>query len=196
MAQDHGLKELSQINITTCLTHWGWVMHICANKLTIIGSDNGLSPGGWQAIIWTNAGILSIRTSGTNFSEISSEIHIFSFNEEIVFVICHLRIGGNFVLASTVVYCRAHILSVYDIPLMASLWANEPCFLDPSTSSLQPGCCINKDFQPAVSMGWWTPGLMPTLGLHPQQAVYLLTNLMPNSVVPNRLLSIIRGLGR
>ena len=28
------------------------------SKLTIIGSDNGLSPGRRQAIIWTNGGIL------------------------------------------------------------------------------------------------------------------------------------------
>ena len=40
------------------LTHWGRVIHICVSKLTIIGSDNGLSPGRRQAIIWTNAGIL------------------------------------------------------------------------------------------------------------------------------------------
>ena len=44
----------------TCLTHWGRVTHICVSKLTIIGSDNGLSPGRRQAIIWTNAGILLI----------------------------------------------------------------------------------------------------------------------------------------
>ena len=42
------------------LTHWGRVTHICVSKLTIIGSDNGLSPGRSQAIIWTNAGILLI----------------------------------------------------------------------------------------------------------------------------------------
>ena len=52
------------------LTHWGRVTHICIVKLTIIGSDNGLSPGRRQAIIWTNAGILLIRPLGTNFSEI------------------------------------------------------------------------------------------------------------------------------
>ena len=52
------------------LTHWGRVMHICVGKLTNIGSDNGLSPGRRQAIIWTNAGILLIGTLGTNFSEI------------------------------------------------------------------------------------------------------------------------------
>ena len=40
------------------LTHWGRVTHICVIKLTVIGSDNGLSPGRRQAIIWTNDGIL------------------------------------------------------------------------------------------------------------------------------------------
>ena len=37
------------------LTHWGRVTHICVGNLTIIVSDNGLSPGRHQAIIWTNA---------------------------------------------------------------------------------------------------------------------------------------------
>ena len=55
--------------------------HICVSKLTIIGSDNGLSPGRRQAIIWTNAGILLIRTFGTHFSEILGEIHSFSFSK-------------------------------------------------------------------------------------------------------------------
>ena len=53
--------------------------HICVSKPSIIGSDNGLSPDRRQAIIWTNAGILLIRTLGTNFNEILFEIHIFSF---------------------------------------------------------------------------------------------------------------------
>ena len=47
--------------------------HICVSKLTIIGSENDLSPGRRQAIIWTNAGILLIWTLGTNFSEILRE---------------------------------------------------------------------------------------------------------------------------
>ena len=51
------------------LTHWGRVTHICVSKLTIIGSDNGLSPGRCQDIIRTNAGLLLIRPSGTNYSE-------------------------------------------------------------------------------------------------------------------------------
>ena len=42
------------------LSHWGRVTHICVSKVTIIGSDNGLSPGRRQDIIWTSAGILLI----------------------------------------------------------------------------------------------------------------------------------------
>ena len=56
-------------------------MHICVGKLTIIGSDNGLSPGRRQAIIWTNAGILLNEPLGTNFSEILIGIQIFSFKK-------------------------------------------------------------------------------------------------------------------
>ena len=63
------------------LSHWGRVTHKCVSKLTIIDSDNGLSPGRRQVIIWTNAGILLIATLGTNFSEISSEIRTFSFKK-------------------------------------------------------------------------------------------------------------------
>ena len=55
--------------------------HICVGKLTIIGSDNGLSPAWRQAIIWTNAGILLIGPLGTNFSEILIRIQTFSFTK-------------------------------------------------------------------------------------------------------------------
>ena len=63
------------------LTHWGRVTHICVGKLTIIGSDNDLSPGRRQAIIRTSAGILLIEPLGTNISEISIGIQIFSFKK-------------------------------------------------------------------------------------------------------------------
>ena len=64
-------------NIFQHLTHWGRVVHICVSKLTIIGSDNGLS----EAIIWTNDGILWIGPLGTNFSEIVIEVYTFSFKK-------------------------------------------------------------------------------------------------------------------
>ena len=63
------------------VTHWGRVTHICVGNLTIIGSDNGLSPGRRQAITWTNVGILLIGPLGTNFSEMLIEIHTFSFKK-------------------------------------------------------------------------------------------------------------------
>ena len=63
------------------LTHWGRVTHICVSKLTIIGSDNGLSPDRRQAIICTNAGVLLIGTLGTNFSETLIEIITFFIQE-------------------------------------------------------------------------------------------------------------------
>ena len=55
--------------------------HICVSKLSIIGSDNGLSPGRRQAIIWTNAGILLIEPLGTNFSDNWIGIETFSIKE-------------------------------------------------------------------------------------------------------------------
>ena len=55
--------------------------HICVNELTIIGSDNGLSPGRHRVIIWTNAGILLIGPLGTNFSEILIENQTFSLKK-------------------------------------------------------------------------------------------------------------------
>ena len=63
------------------LTHLGRVTHICAGNLTTIGSDNGLSPGRRQAIIWTSAGILLIWPLGTNFSEIQIGIQTFSYKK-------------------------------------------------------------------------------------------------------------------
>ena len=58
-----------------CLTHWGCMTHICVSKLTITGSDNGLSTGRRQALIWTYAGILLTGPLGKNFSEILIKIY-------------------------------------------------------------------------------------------------------------------------
>ena len=52
--------------------------HICISNLTIIASDNDLSPGRRQAIIYANAGILLIGTS-----EILREIHTFSLKKHL-----------------------------------------------------------------------------------------------------------------
>ena len=76
----HGMVT-SQVLIYFLLTHWGRVKHICLTKLTIIGSDNGLSPGRRQAIIWTNAEILLIGAFGTNVCEILIKIYTFSLKK-------------------------------------------------------------------------------------------------------------------
>ena len=76
-----GLWFQSPFSRTNELIHWGRATHICVGKLTIIGSDNGLSPGRRQAIIWTNAGILLIGPLGTNFNEILIGIQTFSFKK-------------------------------------------------------------------------------------------------------------------
>ena len=82
--------QLPRLNTVGCsynavyynmLTHWGRVTHICVSKLTIIVSDNGLSPDRRQAIIRTSAGILLIGPLGTNFSEILIEILTFSLKK-------------------------------------------------------------------------------------------------------------------
>ena len=75
------ISWIEALNQCQLLTHWCRVTHICVGNLTIIGSDNGLSPERRQAIIWTNAGILLIGPMGTNFSEISVGIQSFSFKK-------------------------------------------------------------------------------------------------------------------
>ena len=52
--------------------------HLCVSELTIIDSDNGLSPGRRQAIIGINDGILLIGPLERNFSEMLNEIKTYS----------------------------------------------------------------------------------------------------------------------
>ena len=82
-----GHNELRYI-VQPLLTYWGGVTHISISKLTIIGSDNGLSPDRLQAIIWTNDGLLLIGPLGTNFSEILIEIITLSFKK------MHLKVSS------------------------------------------------------------------------------------------------------
>ena len=101
------------------LTHWGRVTHICVGNLTIIVSENGLSPGRHQAIIWTNAGILFIGPIGTNFSEILIRIQTFSFKKMHLkmssakwrrFCLCHNVLKGYQIEVKTkwLAFCQWH----------------------------------------------------------------------------------------
>ena len=71
------------------------------SKLTIIGSNNVVSPGQHQAIIWTSAWLLSVGALGTNFSEISIKLQNFSFTKT------HLNISS----AKWRPFCPKHINS-------------------------------------------------------------------------------------
>ena len=71
--------------VTLKSTHWNHATHICVRNLTIIGSDNGLSPGWCQNIFWHNAGILL----GINFSWILTTISTFSVKKINFNIFCH-----------------------------------------------------------------------------------------------------------
>ena len=78
LSRHHALRYRAwSYKIPHHITHQGRVTHICVSKLTIIGSDNGLSPDRRQAIIRTNAGISLIRV----FRETSSGIYTFSLRK-------------------------------------------------------------------------------------------------------------------
>ena len=87
--------------------------HICVGELTIIGSDNGLSPERRQAIIWTNAELLLNGPLGTNFSKFLIKILTFVFNK------MHLKmssgkwrpscLGLNVLMAPIQVYIQIRI---------------------------------------------------------------------------------------
>ena len=107
------------------LTHWGWVTHICVRKLTIIGSDNGLSPDRHQAIIRTNAGILLIETLRTNFSGILTKIHTFSFKK------IHLKMsailsGPQCGKTALLLFPEPRPHQIQDAPWRAADVANQP----------------------------------------------------------------------
>ena len=53
-----------------------------------IGLENGLSPVWCQAIIWTNAVILSLGILQTNFREIFIEIQFFIEQNAVQIVVC------------------------------------------------------------------------------------------------------------
>ena len=95
------------------LTHRGRAMHICFSKI-IIGSDDGLSPGRRQAIIWTSAGILLIGPIGTKFRAIEIEIHILSFKK------MYLNVVGKIAAILSRPQCVKRICVIYS-PILFSI---------------------------------------------------------------------------
>ena len=109
------------------------ITHICVSILTTIGSDKGLLPARYQAIIWTNTGILLIGLIGTTFSDILIQIHTFSF-EKMPWK-WRLENCGNFVSASI---CLLHSIKHYECNYLPI-----PYLQIISFSSKVPDCLAN-----------------------------------------------------
>ena len=79
-------------HIFMTLIHSVRVKHICVGKLTIICSNDGLSPGRRHDIIWTNAGIWNRNSNifiGENtFKNVICEMSIFSRPQCVNMVCC------------------------------------------------------------------------------------------------------------
>ena len=92
--------------------------HICVRKLTTIVSDNGLSLGRRQAIIWTNVGILLTGRLGINFTEILVAIHTFSLKK------MHFKISSEkwrpFCLGLNVLTSHYIMLLIHAQPITAN----------------------------------------------------------------------------
>ena len=112
------LKQLLS-SIGGQLTRWGQVTPICVSILTIIGSDNGLSPGWRQAIIWTNARML-IGHLGTNFGGMLIEIHTSSSKK------MHLKMSSGkwrpFCLALSVLIIQLHRSSTFRVNTVGQVY--------------------------------------------------------------------------
>ena len=116
--------------------------HICVSNMTIIGSDNSLSPERRQAIIWLNAGILSLcfdpweRTSGKCWSKFIDFHSKNSFEN----VVCEMAVTlswpqcakfvpirnrksrHSFSMETTIVLAFADTLGRLTIPLINHQW--------------------------------------------------------------------------
>ena len=100
--------------------------YICISNLTVIVSDNGLSPGRRQAIIWTKAGILLIGPLGTKFSEIVIEIQTFSLKKMRLKMssakCCSFRLGLNVLMAYVARRQQTWVWAIVDNIISKVLW--------------------------------------------------------------------------
>ena len=158
-------RWIARIDELSLLTHWGRVTHICVGNLTIIGSYNGLSPGRRHAIIWTNAGILLIGPSGTNFSEILIEIHKLS-----------LKTSSNIVWNMAAILSRPQCVNVFaftELPAGTFSWRRRD--METLFSRLPARCGRNPPLTGGFHSQSWVMrsydvlfALSPNKGLHKQ----------------------------
>ena len=86
-----------------------WIYFIL---ITIIGADNGLSPGRHQAIIWSNTSILLVGPWGTNFTEIFISKFIHLHSRKSIWV-CRLEIRLAFCLSLNMFNVSALNIATY-----------------------------------------------------------------------------------
>ena len=91
--------ETLVLKYLSLLTHGCPVTHTCVSKQAIIGSDNDLSPGRRQAIIWTNDELLLIETREQ--SSVKFELKFVHLHSRKCVWKCRMESGGHFDLAST-----------------------------------------------------------------------------------------------
>ena len=105
------------------ITHWGQVTHIYVSRLTITGSDNGLSPGRRQAITWTNAVMLFNWTLRNKFKWIHNRNLYISIQEN-VFEMSY-RKWRPFCLGLNVLIHRTAFLHKYHLQCHAFPWSEQ-----------------------------------------------------------------------
>ena len=144
------MRYMGKISVTPglhctsrALTKWGRGKYICVSKLTIIGSDNGLSPGRHQAIIWANAGILLIEPLGKKLQwNHNRNIYIFSFKK------MHLKMSsgncrpfclGVNVLIKASIY-HPYLLSTFERVNVPPSWPD----ITAETCNAKPGLQLNQ----------------------------------------------------
>ena len=81
------------------LTRRGRVTHICVSKLIIVGSDIGLSPGRFQAIIWANLWNAVMWTLGNQLKRNFNRKSYIFYPKKCIWTCC-MENAGHFVWAS------------------------------------------------------------------------------------------------
>ena len=136
--------------------------YICVDELVIIGSNNGLSPDRWQAIIWTNAGLLSIEPLWTYFNENLIKIQQFSLKKMHVKMSSakwHPSCLGLNVLKTG---CQDNLCLVdIDMPYWANGYVSLLCF-PPITDTLQ-GIYMQSPLTDVDLQGTWWRNAVETL---------------------------------
>ena len=138
------------------LTHSDRVTHICASKLIIIGSKNGLSPDRCQAIIWSSAGISLFWPNG-NFSEILIEIYRFLLNKVLFYFVNVARKLAVIMHFVSVTLCECWILGLTCYLWLSKLLANSKI---PNICNIFFHWLTYRILKDRLKTRWWCDGMI------------------------------------